>query len=201
LENDLNTQISVCAIWFTTLLFVSGSSFGQTCGLLIHKDSFETPDISTYNDPSISGATDDGRNFTRVESTGLDWLDLTITFNLSYNTVNQRIADPSDELFGLRYAIGIEVHDFLLSSVYQLPSTGVVAGAEAGMAFIESFGEGISVEGVHFVIGFLRITTSLFVQLSVSYDCPQNQSSTDQGKLAPTDVSQFGGSFLVRAIP
>lgn len=186
---------------FTTLLFASGSSFGETCGFLIHKDSFENPNISTYNDPSISGATDDGMNFTRIESTGLDWLDLTITFDLSVNTVNQRIADPSDELFGLRYATAEEAQGFLLQLVYQLRAIDVVAGADTGMAFIESFGEGISVNGVHIVIGFHPSSNGFYLQQSVAFDCPQNQTTTAQGALAPTDVSQFGGSFLVRPIP
>ena len=197
----MNTHMSVCAIWFTSLLFVSGSSFGQTCGLMIHKNGFETPDISTYNDPSISGATDDGMNFTRIESTGLDWLDLTITFNLSVNTVSQRIADPLDELFGLRYATAEELQFFLLKLVYQLNVIDLVAGVEPGMAFIESFGEGISVDGVHLVIGFHSNSNGGYIQQSVVYDCPQNQSITAQGALSTTDVSQFGGSFLVRALP
>lgn len=89
----MKVQVSACAIWFATLLLVSGSSYGQTCGSTILEDGFEISNISTYKDPSISGATDDGMNFTRVENTGLDWLDLTITFYLSFNTVKQRIAE------------------------------------------------------------------------------------------------------------
>ena len=196
----MNTKL-VCAICFTTLLSVSGSSFGETCGRLIHKDSFEASNISTYNDPSISGATDDGMNFTRIESTGLDWLDLTITFNLSVNTVSQRIADPSDELFGLRYATAEEAQGFLLQLVYQLRAIDVVAGADTGMAFIESFGDGISLNGVHIVIGFHPSSNGFYLQQSVAFDCPQNQTTTAQGPLLTTEVSQFGGSFLVRAIP
>jgi len=184
-----------------TLLIASGPSFGQTCGSLIHRDGFELPKVSTYNDPSISGATDDGMNFTRIESTGLDWLDLTITFNLSINTVSQRIANPLDELFGLRYATAEEVQFFLLQLVYQLRVIDVVAGVEPGMAFMESFGEGLNAGGVHFVIGFHPASNGPYIQQSVVYDCPQNQSVTAQGAVATTDVSQFGGSFLVRAIP
>lgn len=183
------------------MLFVSGSSFGETCGTVIHEDGFEISDISTYNDPSISGATDDGMNFTRIESTGLDWLDLTITFNLSVNTVNQRIADPNDALFGLRYATAVELQYFLLQLVYQLKVIDVVEGVEPGMAFLESFGEGLSVGGVHIVHGFHPNTNGGYIDQSVAYDCTLNQSITAQGALATTDVTQFGGSFLVRAIP
>ena len=196
----MNTKLLVCTICFATLLSISGSSFGETCGFLIHNDGFEHPNISTYNDPSIGGATDDGMNFTRIESTGLDWLDLTITFNLSVNTVSERIADPSDELFGLRYATVEEIQFFLLKSVYQLRVIDVVEGAEPGIAFMESFGEGLNSEGVHLVIGYHPASNGLYIQQSVVYDCPQNQSITAQGALATTHVSQFGGSFLVREI-
>lgn len=200
-ESKLKTQALVCAICFTTSLFVSGSSFGETCGLMILEDGFEPTNITTYNDPSISGPTDDGMNFTRIESTGLDWLDLTITFNLSVNAVRQRIADPRDELFGLRYPTPEELQYLLLQLVYQLKVIDVVAGVEPGMAFMESFGQGLSVNGVHFVIGFHPNTNGGYIQQSVVYDCPQNETVTAQGAVATTDVSQFGGSFLVRAIP
>lgn len=182
------------------MLLVSGSCFGETCGSMIHKDSFETPNITTYNDPSISGATDDGMNFTRIESTGLDWLDLTITFNLSFNSVNNRIADPTDKLFGLRYATTLEVHQVLLSSVYQLPLASVVTGVEPAMAFIENFGKGLIAEGIHFAIGIHPIGGRSFAQ-SVIYDCPQNQSATAQEEINPADFISFWGHFLVREIP
>ena len=189
----------VCALWFTTLLFVSGPTFGQSCDLPIHKDGFEFSHVSTYNDPTISGATDDGRNFTRVPGMGLDWLDLNLTFNLSTNAVKLRIADPSDELFGLRYASLGEVNR-LLGEFYDLP-LGVRAGTEIGMAFIENFGEGIVTEGVHIVIGFFPRADliSTTEQQLVSYDCLQNQSARAGGFITPNDVSQFG-AILQRKI-
>jgi len=196
----LNAQVLVRATGLTLLLFVSGPSFAETCGSVIHEDSFEIPIVTTYNDASINGATDDGMNFTRIESTGLDWLDLTITFNLSYTTVKQRIADPSDELFGLRYANAYELHTLLFASVYQLPGIGEVPGADPGMAFMENFGEGLINLDQHFVIGFHTLGNGPFRE-SISYDCTLNQSVTAQGALVPTDASQFAGSFLVRAIP
>ena len=82
------------------------------------------------NAPSIPGATDDGSNLTYDTDTGLWWLDLTITQNLSYNSVLSELA-AGGMYESFRFAIRDDIqtlfaHAGVTDGVHDPPSPGVL---------------------------------------------------------------------------
>jgi ribosomal protein L29 len=188
------------ALIFVLLLFVSGSLFAEYCGPpALFASGFEDSAITTYNDPRISGPTGDGRNFTRVPSTGLDWLDLTITLDLSTNEVAARLINASDELLGLRYASSSEIN--LLLAAYGLPSSGILTGTDLAMAYVGDLGMGAQSENFFASYGIWPINPELSQKKTVNYECTENITKTGPGGLLPTSSSFDQGSFLVRPMP
>ena len=65
-------------------------------------------DLIAINDPSIIGngnASQDGLNLTRDTDTGLDWLDITLSLNRSFNDVSGELGSGGDYA-GFRFATG-----------------------------------------------------------------------------------------------
>jgi len=160
---------------------------------------FEPASPVTYNDPAISGPTDDGRNLTRIEATNLDWLDLTVTFGLSTDEVALRLEDGSDELFGFRFASASEIVD--LKTFFGLPNVGEVPGTAVGRALIEALGLGGASKTAFSVSGIWPINPELSQRTSVTYDCIEDVSRTGVGGFPPDINLATTGSFLVRPIP
>jgi len=84
--------------------------------LLVSCSSFALAAIQVANDASIVGngsAALDGFNLTRDTATGLEWLDVTLSSNWSFNAVNAA-RDPGEQFAGFRYATREEVQAFWL---------------------------------------------------------------------------------------
>lgn len=114
-------QISrIVALLFTLLL--SQLSYGQ----------------AKLNNATIKGAADDGFNLTFVKSTGVAWLDVTISKDHTTPQIKARMADPNDDLYGFRHATDDEVEALMKS--YGLPNLGAVTGDEHALSFMEDFG-------------------------------------------------------------
>ena len=85
---------------------------------------------------SIDWQTADDNLITRDTSSGLEWLDLTVTRSLSFDTVSSRIATVGDELYGWRYASSSQLDTLLwnwgliISSDHPIPyRDGISYGA------------------------------------------------------------------------
>ena len=94
--------------------------------------------IVKLHNSSIDVPADDGFNLNFETSTGLTWLDASISKGYSTAEIKKRIADPNDAFYGFRYATQEEIEALLVN--YGLPKLGEVAGAASASAFIADFG-------------------------------------------------------------
>jgi hypothetical protein len=83
---------------------------------------------------SLSAAPIDFGSYTR--SGGLDWLDLTETRGVSYNTISAQLTDSSSSLYGWRYATGQEFD--LLMQDFGFTSS---ASCSTGMMYCDLYPE------------------------------------------------------------
>lgn len=182
---------------------VSPGVWALAAALALFATGFATPVQAAFiklNDPGISGPTDDGNNLTQDTLTGLTWLDLTITTSLSVNDILPRLADPTDELFGFRYATPDDMNTMLINYGFTNSGNSTVSGTATAAAFIGDFGDLSACTPGRCSQGYLDTPGATFparIQQIVRRDTT-DQSSTSFSNLADRDSSNSGtGNFLL----
>jgi hypothetical protein len=142
---------------------------------------------------------------TRDTDTGLDWLDLNLTLNLSYNEV---IADIGVGLpAGFRYATESEVIALFAGAGVPVPSITDFAAYTNAIALMDLLGcTGFLCEtSTEYITGAMEL--DVFdplnaIALQVLINHTQSNVGSTILPLSPKDSGlSEGGSFLVRAIP
>jgi len=169
--------------------------------------------IATTHVPSASAAliavdlftAGDGL-ITRDTETGLDWLDLTATLNLSYNDIEADVGGWIS--LGIRHATGSEVCGLFVHALAPAPCPSATSASGSGnlVATLQGF-VGITDSGVRAIasngmfddgepsdgVGYGQVGYSV---LSMS-----SQSSVRENQVFAASASGYVGHWLVRPVP
>lgn len=107
--------------------------------------------------------------YTTDAATGLDWLDLTESRGLSYDTVSDRM-DPGERFAGWRFATRAEVHQFWASAGGTGPFTGLANGQTNWVGRLQELW-GRTYPFVYTVSGF-TVQGTIAMTSDVSPTCP-----------------------------
>jgi len=142
-------------------------------------------------------------NYSRDTESGLDWLDVTQTLNMSYNDITSAFGGS---LAGWSYATGAQLEELLNHAGGTAPYTGYSSAnngiADPLTALLGRTQETTAVRSTH---GILADTLSQYQWVGIIYDCSGFGTCATEDYIdvfgqvqLPDEPSSYIGSFLVR---
>jgi hypothetical protein len=166
--------------------------------------------------PSQATTLVEGGNTTYDPSTGLRWLDVGITTGRSYNDVLSNLNNPSDVVYGYRFATGNEIGQlFIDAGLYEFPYGGgfcdpcsdALSNSEISHLITllgPTFSSEIGQPNLQYILGFnADIYQSSYQYLSLlAYYAPTYALAiVPKDFLSPNSSRSDIGSFLVEVSP